>query len=215
MTILLGVERVDPPMVSRRVARIGFRKRQPGVQLLPQAPSRHCLLQHSPAFAQLDPMSLHSLTAAPHVGGDPPHRPEQQSAADPHVVPSAWHGAVHTVTPASPCTHEPRQQSPSTPQIAPRGRHCPAPKSQRSLVVLQATQHGDDDSHASPVARHVAAGSSAHFPSMVEQTPEQQSALATHASPSCVQKAPPQVPPWQAIEQHSIARLHCAPSALQ
>jgi hypothetical protein len=133
------------------------------------------------------------------------------------AAPSASGAAVQTGTPAAPGEHVPRQQSPSCTQGVPFDRQGPAPKSQREVMSSQAPQHGEPPPEVqfSPVGRHVAIGSMMHLRSLVEQMPPQQSASTAHASPFCLQSAPPQAPPLQATEQQSSARVQAAPSARQ
>jgi hypothetical protein len=151
------------------------------------------------------------------VGGAPPQRSLEQSAGDVQGEPSASGVAVQTGTPLAPATQVPRQQSPSCTHGVPFERHAPGPKSHRDVWSSQMAQQGlpPPEVQFSPVARQVATGSMAHLESVCEQTPPQQSALVAHASPTCLQRVPPQTPWLQATEQQSSARVHGAPSATQ
>jgi hypothetical protein len=187
------------------------------VQPVAQALATHRAPQQSAPTPHAAPTSLQVAAGAPHVGGAPPQRPLAQSVGDMQLAPSASGAAVQTGTPAAPGEQVPRQQSPFCTQGVPFGRQLPAPKSQRDVVSSHAAQHGvpPPDVQFSPVGRHVATGSMMHLRSVVEQMPPQQSALMAHASPYCLQSAPPHAPALQASEQQSSARVHAAPSGRQ
>jgi hypothetical protein len=130
------------------------------MQLFPQKPAKHCPLQHSASALHASPIDLHVAPPSPHVAGRPVQRWLQQSALDAQLVPSARHGAVHTVVPPF-LAQVPRQQSVSLVQIAPTSRQGPGPRSQRSPAVVHAPlQHvvPPGPLQSSPVGRQGAAG---------------------------------------------------------
>jgi hypothetical protein len=185
--------------------------------VFPHTPFKHCPEQHSALPAHVVPISLHCTAVAPHVCGLPEHTLPQQSDADVHAVPSARHGAVQYPAPLVPkMLQVPRQQSALVVQSAPTGRHGPGPKSQRvsstpgvQTPLQQFPQswpvapHGVDEWHLMPPSKPG------------PQLPEQHSAFVAHGSSLYLQCEPPHVPPLHAIEQHSSAEAHAAPSALQ
>ncbi len=149
------------------------------------------------------------------MAGEPVHDvPVQQSAVVWHAVPAAPHAPEHRFKLPAACVQAPLQQSPATPHGAPTDLHAPGPRSQL-LFTQSAQQPGPPpELQSSPVARHPALVSSAHFLS-TPHVPEQHVCPVTQSSPSRVQRLWPQTPPLQPTEQQSWATAHDSPSRLQ